>query len=218
MRGSGGQWGPYRLPSGRSLVGCAASDPPRPATCCLQRGYHMYLNKKVPIQLPAIVTSITLSDERKTALAELKPPDLTWDDFLGLLLESVEPDTFERSLRERTDRLHQESLERVRLRLRRAQKLRLLDHVRAIVKEHDARLRSEFKVKRMYVFGSVARGEENPGSDVDILVEYEDVPGLHELVGLEEFLEERIGRKVDLGTRLKPGARERSEREMIRVA
>lgn len=50
------------------------------------------------------------------------------------------------------------------------------------------------------VFGSVARGEETPGSDVDILIKFEKPKSLLDIVRLERELSETIGRDVDLVT------------------
>jgi len=47
------------------------------------------------------------------------------------------------------------------------------DEVLAILKVEKARLRAEFGVKSLALFGSVARNEATEGSDVDLLVEYE---------------------------------------------
>ena len=50
------------------------------------------------------------------------------------------------------------------------------------------------------VFGSVARGEANEKSDVDILVKFKESPSLLGLIRLENVLSEKIGRDVDLVT------------------
>ena len=50
------------------------------------------------------------------------------------------------------------------------------------------------------IFGSVARGEAVPGSDVDILVDMEQGRSLLDLVGLWQELEELLGCKVDVIT------------------
>lgn len=57
-----------------------------------------------------------------------------------------------------------------------------------------------FGVKVIGVFGSVARGEEGPDSDLDILVDYDEkkIPGLFGLVDLKNHLEALLGRSVDL--------------------
>lgn len=53
--------------------------------------------------------------------------------------------------------------------------------------------------RRIFLFGSVARGEDTPGSDIDFLV---DFPEVYDLLGdrlqLAAELEEFLGRKIDL--------------------
>lgn len=48
------------------------------------------------------------------------------------------------------------------------------------------------------VFGSFARNEETPDSDIDILTDFSRPIGLLEFVGIEQDLSEKIGIKVDL--------------------
>lgn len=66
-------------------------------------------------------------------------------------------------------------------------------------------------VRRLGVFGSVARGEAGPESDVDILVEFETAPDLYDFTALRDRLIEILGRPVDLTTpqALKPRLRSR---------
>jgi predicted nucleotidyltransferase len=65
-------------------------------------------------------------------------------------------------------------------------------------------------VVRSGIFGSFARGEETPESDLDILVEFKGSKSLFELMGLKLDLEEKIQRKVDIGTykSIKPALKE----------
>ena len=58
----------------------------------------------------------------------------------------------------------------------------------------------EHKVERLRVFGSAARGEERPDSDIDILVDFLVPVGFFELIELEEQLAALFGRSVDLLT------------------
>jgi uncharacterized protein len=62
------------------------------------------------------------------------------------------------------------------------------------------------RAHRVAVFGSVARGEAQPGSDVDLLVDFEPGASLLDHVGLFQDLEELLGVGVDVVTRsaLKP--------------
>ncbi len=55
-----------------------------------------------------------------------------------------------------------------------------------------------YGLKRAGVFGSFARGEEHPKSDIDLLVEITKPIGLFEFIGLEQKLEDILGRPVDL--------------------
>jgi len=55
-------------------------------------------------------------------------------------------------------------------------------------------------VKKVAVFGSYARGEERPKSDIDILVEFSERKSLLDLVGIEQELSDELGMKVDLLT------------------
>jgi len=51
---------------------------------------------------------------------------------------------------------------------------------------------------RVVVFGSYARGEESPGSDIDILVDFMERKSLLDLVRIEREIFEDIGIRVDL--------------------
>lgn len=50
------------------------------------------------------------------------------------------------------------------------------------------------------VFGSVARGEDRPASDIDFLVEFSPEASLLDLVGLQQEIEAILGRKADIVT------------------
>jgi len=55
-----------------------------------------------------------------------------------------------------------------------------------------------FKAKEIQLFGSIVRGEQRGDSDIDVLVEFEEGADLFDLVGLANFLEEQLQRKVDV--------------------
>ena len=77
----------------------------------------------------------------------------------------------------------------------------------------------DFGVKSLILFGSVARNEARPDSDVDLLVEFDRPVGLFTFVRLKRYLEEILETAVDLGTpdSLKPYLQEPVFREAIRA-
>ena len=58
----------------------------------------------------------------------------------------------------------------------------------------------EYDAKRIAVFGSYARGESKPESDIDIIVEFSKRKSLIDIVGIEQELSEALGVGVDLLT------------------
>lgn len=72
--------------------------------------------------------------------------------------------------------------------------LRLLeersDEIRSVVRRH--------KGRSVAVFGSVARGDERAGSDIDFLVEFERGSSLFDLMHVEDELSELLSRPVDV--------------------
>jgi predicted nucleotidyltransferase len=67
-------------------------------------------------------------------------------------------------------------------------------------RERLASLCREHKVERLRVFGSAARGEDRPDSDIDLLVDFLVPVGFFELIELEEHLAALFDRPVDLLT------------------
>ena len=80
-------------------------------------------------------------------------------------------------------------------------------------------LARRYHVKTLGLFGSVLRGEQAAGSDVDILVEFEQPLGFFRFLELEEYLGERLGQKVDLVSKkaLKPQIGRRILQEVVSV-
>ncbi len=69
----------------------------------------------------------------------------------------------------------------------------------AVLRANRAGLRAEFGIKSLALFGSVARDQGRPDSDVDLLVEFDRPIGLLHLVGTAQHLEKLLGvAKVDL--------------------
>ena len=90
----------------------------------------------------------------------------------------------------------------------------ILDQLRATKPD----LEREFPLRRMALFGSVARGDAKPESDIDILVDVDASIGLR-FVTLAERLEALLGQGVDLVSRraVKPLLWKEIESELIDV-
>ncbi len=80
-------------------------------------------------------------------------------------------------------------------------------------------LKTKYGVASLAVFGSMARGDDHEGSDVDVLVTFEGPATFDNFMGLKLDLEDLFGRRVDLGTpdTLRPEMRARVEKEAILV-
>jgi hypothetical protein len=80
---------------------------------------------------------------------------------------------------------------------------------------HRDTLRS-YRVSRIGVFGSHARGEATPESDVDLLVEFKECIDLFSFINLADEIASILGSKVDLVTpdAIKPAMREAVMREV----
>ena len=91
--------------------------------------------------------------------------------------------------------------------------------IEEILKNHKTDLVKKYRVREIGVFGSCVRGEETKKSDIDILVEFEEVPDLLTFIEMERYLEKLLMKKVDLveKTSLKPRLKDYILNEVIYV-
>jgi predicted nucleotidyltransferase len=92
------------------------------------------------------------------------------------------------------------------------------DDLLRVLSQHWAEM-AHFGVASLALFGSTARDEAGPESDVDLLVDFQDQPTFDRFMDLKFYLEDLLDTHVDLVTRrsLRPGIRPTVEREAIRV-
>ena len=97
--------------------------------------------------------------------------------------------------------------------MRRAEVIALLSGKRDEITER-------FGVRSLSIFGSTARDEARPDSDVDILVEFVGPVTFDAHMGLLVYLEDLLGRRVDVVTAsgIKPRLRPLIEQDLVRVA
>ncbi|MBL8188901.1 MAG: nucleotidyltransferase family protein [Acidobacteria bacterium] len=80
-------------------------------------------------------------------------------------------------------------------------------------------LSAKYHVNSLEIFGSYARQEQNEESDLDLLVTFNETPGLLKFVELENHLSDLLGIKVDLVMKeaLKPNIGQRIIKEAVTV-
>jgi len=75
-----------------------------------------------------------------------------------------------------------------------------VEEIKKKLEELKPSLEEKFKMKSIGIFGSYLRGEEKKGSDLDILIEFDESASLSllDFIRLEYYLGEELGVKVDL--------------------
>lgn len=91
------------------------------------------------------------------------------------------------------------------------------ERVVGLLRELKPTLAQRYRVRGLALFGSLARGSESPDSDVDILADFEDNADLLDMVGLANYLEDELARRVDVIPRraLRPELRDQVLAEMV---
>lgn len=91
------------------------------------------------------------------------------------------------------------------------------DRLLRVLRENRKKFISRYHIKSLGLFGSYIRNEQKAGSDLDVLVEFEELPSLFEFVRLQNELHDLIGIKVDLVMKdtLKPAIGKRILREVV---
>ncbi|MDZ4660574.1 MAG: nucleotidyltransferase family protein [Pseudomonadota bacterium] len=95
----------------------------------------------------------------------------------------------------------------------------ILSQLKNLLKTKEFELRA-LHVKKLFVFGSVARGSAESTSDIDLLVEFDCPVGMFEFLEVKYFLEALLNAKVDLATEraLHPQLKDNILKEALRVA
>ena len=94
-----------------------------------------------------------------------------------------------------------------------------LDKIKHVLRQNKPALKKQFKIKLLGIFGSYARDGQKKKSDVDILVEFSQTPGLFDYIRAENRLSHLLKKRVDLVMKgaLKPSIGKNIMREVIYV-
>ena len=93
------------------------------------------------------------------------------------------------------------------------------DEVLKILREHKAILAERFGIAEISIFGSFARDEAAEDSDLDVLVRFEGPAHWRRFFDAQFYIEDLLGRPVDLATEkmVRPEIRPYVEREIVHV-
>ncbi len=97
--------------------------------------------------------------------------------------------------------------------------MKTLGEIKKILAKHKAEVQKKYGVKEIGIFGSFARGEQKRQSDIDILVEYFELPDVFLLIDLEDYLRKILKKKVDLVRKgaIRPELKEIISKEVIYI-
>ncbi|MFB6225984.1 MAG: nucleotidyltransferase family protein [Candidatus Paceibacteria bacterium] len=68
----------------------------------------------------------------------------------------------------------------------------IIEQIKPVLRKHD--------ITKAGIYGSYARGNTSPDSDVDLLIDFNDRKNIFDLVGIEQELENKLNLAVDLST------------------
>ncbi len=94
-----------------------------------------------------------------------------------------------------------------------------LSYYAKILQSHLPELQTQFSVKSLGLFGSYVRGEQREDSDLDVLVDFDELPSLTQFIRLEDRISELTGLEIDLVMEdgLKPNIGKRILKEVVRL-
>lgn len=75
-----------------------------------------------------------------------------------------------------------------------------IEDIKTIIDSKRSELAEVYSVSKIFVFGSYAKGEQTPESDIDLLIETYKPIDLLKHANLISYFENLLGKKVDLGT------------------
>ncbi|MGC8815257.1 MAG: nucleotidyltransferase family protein [bacterium] len=82
--------------------------------------------------------------------------------------------------------------------MKKEKKIRDLKEIKEKLKELKPLLKEKYKIKEIGIFGSYLKGNQTKKSDLDILIDFYEIPDLWTFIEIQEFLSKKLKIKVDL--------------------
>jgi len=76
--------------------------------------------------------------------------------------------------------------------------MKTVDEIKKILESRKEELKEKYNVTEIGIFGSYVKGDQSGDSDLDVLVDFEEVPGLLQFIEIENYLSDILDVKVDL--------------------
>ena len=76
--------------------------------------------------------------------------------------------------------------------------MKALSEISDILKQHKKEFEDKYKVKEIGIFGSYSKGQQKKTSDIDILVDFDEVPDLFTFLEFESYVEKLIKVRTDM--------------------
>ncbi|MGC8926402.1 MAG: nucleotidyltransferase family protein [Myxococcota bacterium] len=97
--------------------------------------------------------------------------------------------------------------------------MKTIKEIKKVIEKDREVIAREFKAEIIGIFGSYVRGEQNEWSDLDILVRFKEGATLFDLVGLGDFLEEKLSIKIDIVSEnaVRPEVKEHILKEVVTI-
>lgn len=92
-----------------------------------------------------------------------------------------------------------------------------VNNIKGLITRHREEIKERYNVNKIGIFGSYIKNKQDRKSDLDILVDYKEEPGLFDFIRLENYLSKILKIKIDLVMKnsLKPSIGKHILREVI---
>ena len=74
----------------------------------------------------------------------------------------------------------------------------MIEEIQKTIAESKDEIRQKYRAEVKGIFGSYARGDNHADSDLDLLADFDEGAKLLDLIFLQQFLEDKLGCRVDL--------------------
>ena len=80
------------------------------------------------------------------------------------------------------------------------EKVYTIAEIRKILRNHKSDFEEKYFVEKFLLFGSYAKNQQTPDSDIDLLVSFTRPVDMFDFMDLQDYLSQLFNKKIDLGT------------------